>query len=112
MCSLLLDLAVAVVDLNILSLDTAELFSVAVCEIIHCLFSNVKSVASMINGENIDGLPVIRHTIAGATLHGVRTRAKRDRDVGLLEGSSTPQFLDIHQCKDKLGSGPAVGGGC
>ena len=101
-----LDLAVAVLDLNVLGLDTTELFSVAVGEVVHCLLSNIETIPSMINSEYVDGFPIVRHTIAGATLQGVRIRAKRAGGVGSLEGSSTPQFLDIHQCKDTLGSGP------
>lgn len=100
------NLAVTAVNLGVLSFNTAELLSVAVCKVIHCLLSDIKSISSMVDGEDVDGLSIVRHTVAGATLQDIRTRDQRGVDNDLLEGNSTPQRLGILQCKDMWESGP------
>jgi len=51
-----------------LSIDAAELVSLAVGELVHCLLGNVETVTSIVDRKNVDRVAIVSDTVAGTAL--------------------------------------------
>lgn len=57
-------------DLRILSLNTSELHSLTVGEVIHSSLREVEAGSRVVDSQNVDCLAVICYTVAGTALYG------------------------------------------
>lgn len=65
-----LDLAVAVRNLHVLRIDTSELRSLVVRQSIHGALSKIEAGGSVVDGEDINRLPIVGDAVARAALQG------------------------------------------
>jgi hypothetical protein len=54
--------------LSVLGIDATESRSLAVREVVHGRLGEVEAVAGVVDSENVDGLAVVGHTVAGTAL--------------------------------------------
>jgi hypothetical protein len=60
--------AVAGSNLGVLSIDTSQSHSLAVGKLVHGCLGKVKTLSSIVDGENVDGLSIVGDAVACSTL--------------------------------------------